>query len=702
MTSLDSPVSYEELLAQNVALKKRVFHLESVLSSNSIDIPSISYCEDIPATTTAPLSTREPNITPPAQFPALPTSDSNKRNPYVPSHDLSNEQVFRYARHLILPEVGYQKQVSWCSSRVLIVGAGGLGAPVCLYLAAAGIGHITIIDDDEVDLTNLQRQVIHTERSLGTSKAHSARQAILALNSSITVDAIVGRFTEQNAIELVEAHDVVIDATDNVVTRYLLNDAAILCSKKLVSGSALRMEGQLTVYGGSGPCYRCLYPSPPPAETVTNCSDGGVVGVIPGLIGCLQALEALKILAGESDKNCMVQRLLLFDGAESKFRVVKLRGKNPGCAVCGENPTVHRDALESYTLFCNARANDKPVTPDEKPSTEVLNLITQERGMVKKSSVSVTQYVQTYAMLPTVKNSQDGEDEKSTSSANFTSLELYKHAFKTPHLLVDVRDQVQFDICSLPFSSNVPYRHMDLVRRRNANIVRKQVRLLPEIFERRALPTTSHTISLFENVFRALSEVYTACEILSLLLETMPSNTLDHVENKTCKAGPPLATTVLSLEQICARMFSPSGLSREEKSLEKSSENDRVKIVFLCRRGVYSAAAVRLVAETIITAKRAVESIERMVVVDLARFSVSEVWNILSQIWDFGSSSITEFTPVFSDQRQTKSEEEKNNDVCMPVKSTLSMFNLLSNLELINLTGGLSSMNNIDPVLPVY
>ncbi|VDI69106.1 adenylyltransferase and sulfurtransferase [Mytilus galloprovincialis] len=215
------------------------------------------------------------------------------------SDNLSNEQIGRYSRQLILPEIGVKGQLSLSRTSVLIVGAGGLGCPSAVYLAAAGVGRIGIVDYDEVELNNLHRQILHTEKRVGTPKSSSVASSCTQLNSLVECIPYHLQLDSTNALRLIKQYDVVLDATDNVATRYLLNDACILANKPLVSGSALRFEGQLTIYNyEGGPCYRCLYPKPPPPETVTNCSDGGVLGVIPGIIGCMQALEAIKICAG--------------------------------------------------------------------------------------------------------------------------------------------------------------------------------------------------------------------------------------------------------------------------------------------------------------------------------------------------------------------------------------------------------------------
>ena len=212
---------------------------------------------------------------------------------------LSNQDIARYSRQLLVPEIGMQGQSRIQSTSALVVGAGGLGSSVLLYLAAAGIGRLGIVDYDQVELSNLQRQIIHTESRVNQSKCESAKESILQLNSNCKVEIFDLLLTSENITDIVKGFDIIVDATDNVATRYLLNDACVFHSKPLVSGSAIRMEGQLTILNyNDGPCYRCLFPIPPPPETVTNCSDGGVLGVVPGLVGCIQALEVLKIASG--------------------------------------------------------------------------------------------------------------------------------------------------------------------------------------------------------------------------------------------------------------------------------------------------------------------------------------------------------------------------------------------------------------------
>ncbi|KAK2878334.1 hypothetical protein Q8A67_019125 [Cirrhinus molitorella] len=304
-------------------------------------------------------------------------------SPLKSNTTLNNEDIMRYSRQLLLPELGVKGQIALKNISVLVVGCGGLGCPVAQYLAAAGIGRLGLLDYDVVELSNLHRQVLHTELTQDQPKALSAAQAISRYYCS-----------------------------DNVPTRYLVNDACVLTGKPLVSASALRMEGQLTVYNyRGGPCYRCLYPKPPPPETVTNCSDGGVLGVVPGIMGCLQALEVLKIASGQG--SSFEKQLLMFDGQEGRFRSIRLRPKQTECAVCGETPTVTE--LQDYERFCGSAATDK---------CRRLNLLTKEQR------VSVQEYK---AIIDS----------------------------SSPHLLLDVRPKVEVDICHLPTSIHIPLSSLE-------------------------------------------------------------------------------------------------------------------------------------------------------------------------------------------------------------------------------------------------
>ena len=282
--------------------------------------------------------------------------------------ELDNEEVLRYSRHLIIPEVGLEGQRRLKASRALLVGAGGLGSPLGLYLAAAGVGHLGLVDFDVVDLTNLHRQVIHGTSDIGRSKLDSARDRIADINPHVHVERYDTRLTSQNALEIVRDYDIVIDGTDNFPTRYLVNDACVLSGIPNVYGSIFRFEGQLSVFATEdGPCYRCLFREPPPPGMVPSCAEGGVLGVLPGLVGILQATEALKLLLGIGQP--LVGRLLLVDALRAQFRTLKLQ-RDPECPACG---THELKELIDYEEFCGirkaaaeARANAVPeITPSE-------------------------------------------------------------------------------------------------------------------------------------------------------------------------------------------------------------------------------------------------------------------------------------------------------------------------------------------------
>lgn len=262
--------------------------------------------------------------------------------------ELSNDEILRYSRHLIMPEVALEGQKKLKAASILCIGAGGLGSPLIMYLAAAGVGRIGIVDFDVVDFTNLQRQIIHSTANVGIPKLQSAKARIAEINPYVRVDTYEVALTSENALEIFKDYDVIIDGTDNFPTRYLVNDACVLLGKPNVYGSIFRFEGQASVFDAKrGPCYRCLYPEPPPPGLVPSCAEGGVLGVLPGIIGVIQAIEAVKLILGKGDS--LTGRLVLFDAMKMKFRELKLR-KNPECPICGENPTIH--ALIDYQEFC--------------------------------------------------------------------------------------------------------------------------------------------------------------------------------------------------------------------------------------------------------------------------------------------------------------------------------------------------------------
>lgn len=272
----------------------------------------------------------------------------NNGLPYIQPRTLNESQLKRYSRHLLIPEVGEQGQLKLLDSRVLLIGAGGLGAPSAFYLAAAGVGTIGIIDSDVVEESNLQRQIIHTTQRVGEYKAESARQAIEALNPDVKVITLIERLDETNVARIIADYDVIIDGTDNFPTRYLLNDAALLAKKPVVHGSVFRFEGQVTVFKPyEGPCYRCLYPEPPPPELAPSCAEAGVLGILPGVIGLLQSVEALKLLLEMGDP--LVGRMLSYDALVGEFTELGLY-RDPNCLACGEEG--HPENLPTYAEVC--------------------------------------------------------------------------------------------------------------------------------------------------------------------------------------------------------------------------------------------------------------------------------------------------------------------------------------------------------------
>jgi molybdopterin/thiamine biosynthesis adenylyltransferase/rhodanese-related sulfurtransferase len=273
---------------------------------------------------------------------------------------LSKEEVQRYSRHLIMPEVGMEGQLKLKRARVLTIGTGGLGAPLGLYLAAAGVGHLGLVDFDVVDSSNLQRQVTFTTADVGKPKSEAAKARLSALNPAIEIVSYETRLTSDNALELFRDYDIIVDGTDNFPTRFLVNDACVLLGKPNVYGSIFRFEGQATVFGyPGGPCYRCLYPEPPPPGLVPSCAEGGVLGVLPGIVGSIQAMETIKLILGAGEP--LVGRLLLFDALAMRFRELKLK-KNPECALCGEHRTITK--LIDYEEFCGIRGEEAPAMTD--------------------------------------------------------------------------------------------------------------------------------------------------------------------------------------------------------------------------------------------------------------------------------------------------------------------------------------------------
>jgi sulfur-carrier protein adenylyltransferase/sulfurtransferase len=320
----------------------------------------------------------------------------------VAAAQLSNDEILRYSRHLIMPEVGMDGQLKLKQAKVLCIGAGGLGSPLALYLAAAGVGRLGIVDFDVVDFTNLQRQVIHDTNDVGRPKLASARETIADINPNVEVVGYETRLTSENALDIFKDYDVIADGTDNFPTRYLVNDACVLLGKPNVYASIFRFEGQASVfYAKEGPCYRCLYPEPPPPGLVPSCAEGGVLGVLPGIMGSLQALETIKMILGKG--RPLIGRLLLFDALNLKFRELKLH-KNPDCPVCGAHSSVTR--LIDYEQFCGIRGE---------------------------------------------------EHLESTDVPEITPAEVKKWMDEAkPFVLVDVREPHEFQICRIPGSTLIP------------------------------------------------------------------------------------------------------------------------------------------------------------------------------------------------------------------------------------------------------
>jgi sulfur-carrier protein adenylyltransferase/sulfurtransferase len=283
--------------------------------------------------------------------------------PPVPTDSLDRDSLRRYSRHLLLPEVGVAGQKALRRSKVLLVGAGGLGAPTALYLAAAGVGEIALVDFDEIDLSNLQRQVLYTTNDVGRPKLDVAKERLEALNPGVRVVPVPHRLTAENALDVLRPYDVVVDGTDNFPTRYLVNDACVLLGKPNVYGSIYRFEGQASVFDAKrGPCYRCLYPEPPPPDLVPSCAEAGVLGVLPGLIGLVQATETVKLLLGKGEP--LIGRLLLYDALAMRFRELRLH-KNPSCVICSPGATQH--GLIDYPAFCGVPAAEPGLAGDGLP-----------------------------------------------------------------------------------------------------------------------------------------------------------------------------------------------------------------------------------------------------------------------------------------------------------------------------------------------
>ena len=317
----------------------------------------------------------------------------------------SNDEIARYSRHLIMPEVTLEGQKKLKAASILCIGAGGLGSPIALYLAAAGVGRIGLVDPDVVDFSNLQRQILHGTDDVGRKKLNSARDRVKAVNPNVQIDLHDCVFQSENARKLVEAYDIVIDGTDNFPTRYLSNDVCVLAKRPNIYGSIFRFDGQCTVFAPhlGGPCYRCMFPEPPPPGMVPSCAEGGVLGVLPGVIGVIQAIEAIKLIIGIGDP--LIGRLVSFDALKMRFREFKIR-KDTNCPICGANPTIHD--LIDYDQFCG---------------------------------------------IPQA----DAEAEKEMDVPTITAPELKaKMDRKEPFLLVDVREPYEYEICRIPGSKLIP------------------------------------------------------------------------------------------------------------------------------------------------------------------------------------------------------------------------------------------------------
>ncbi|MBT6600998.1 MAG: molybdopterin-synthase adenylyltransferase MoeB [Nitrospina sp.] len=338
---------------------------------------------------------------------------------------LSQDQIARYSRHLLLPEVGVEGQEKLCTAKVLCIGTGGLGSPLGLYLAAAGVGKLGLIDFDVVDQSNLQRQVLHGESTVGKLKVDSAKSRLADINSDVEVVTYNIRLSSENAMEIFKGYDIIVDGTDNFPTRYLANDAAVLLGKPYIYGCILRFEGQASVfYSKEGPCYRCLYPEPPPPGLVPSCAEGGVLGILPGIVGLIQATEVVKIILGKGDT--LVGRLMLFDALGMKFREMKLR-KDKDCPICGDNPTITE--LIDYEQFCGI------------PSAS------EEEADNAKWEVSADE----------VKLKLDRSDE---------------------FILVDVREPSEYDICRIDGSILIPLGKIEEMEPKNLNGISKSNKII--------------------------------------------------------------------------------------------------------------------------------------------------------------------------------------------------------------------------------
>ncbi|CAK9321817.1 unnamed protein product [Citrullus colocynthis] len=341
---------------------------------------------------------------------------ASSTSPSAFPHGLSPDMIYRYSRHLLLPSFGVQGQLRLSKSSILVVGAGGLGSPALLYLAASGVGRLGIVDHDVVELNNMHRQIIHTEAYIGRSKVESAAATCRLINSTVEIVEHKEALRTSNALEIFSKYDIIVDATDNAPSRYMISDCCVVLGKPLVSGAALGLEGQLTVYNyNGGPCYRCLFPTPPPTTACQRCADSGVLGVVPGIIGCLQALEAIKVSSAVGEP--LSGRMLLFDALAARIRIVKIRGRSLQCEVCGENS---KFKAAQFQEFDYEKFTQSPL------STSPLRL----KLLEPNSRISTKEY---------------GDRLRNGES----------------HVLVDVRPEHHFKIVALPNSLNIPLASLD-------------------------------------------------------------------------------------------------------------------------------------------------------------------------------------------------------------------------------------------------
>jgi adenylyltransferase/sulfurtransferase len=357
---------------------------------------------------------------------------------------LSKKEIERYSRHLIMPEVGMEGQLKLKQAKVLCVGTGGLGAPLGLYLAAAGVGRIGLVDFDRVDDSNLQRQILFSTHDVGRPKIEAAKDRLQGLNNEIQIDTFDTHLSSENALDIMKDYDIIVDGTDNFPTRYLVNDACVILKKPNVYGSVFRVVGQVTIFGyPDGPCYRCLYPEPPPPGLVPSCAEGGVLGVLPGIVGSIQAAETLKLIIGKGES--LVGRLLLFDALAMRFRELKLR-KNPECPACGTHPTVTK--LIDYAEFCGVRGEEAPV-----PQTTVPEITPRELKLRKNPECPVC------GTNPTVTKLIDyeqfcgirGQEKPVEAGIPEIQVEELKRRLdaKDDIFVLDVREPHEYQICNL-------------------------------------------------------------------------------------------------------------------------------------------------------------------------------------------------------------------------------------------------------------